>query len=79
MQALTSGLPAEKHWPQVRNPDILPLLNHGFCTSAMLVCRFDKRLANAAEGLLQCCRFICVKAIETGANLDMAGGYNYPP
>ena len=67
MEALTCGLLAEKHSPQVRNPDMLPLFNHGSCTSAMLVCSFDTRLHNIAKALWKCCRFIYVKAIETGA------------
>ena len=66
MQALTSGY-LQKHCPQVRNPDILTLFNHGSCTSSMLVCSFDTRLANTAKAFLQCCRFICIKSIETGA------------
>ena len=37
---------------------MFPFFNHSSCTSAMLVCSFDMRLANTAEALLQYCRFV---------------------
>ena len=67
VQAMTSGLFAETHWPQVRKLQMFLLCNHGSCTNTMLVCSFASHLASTAEALLQFCSFICVKAIETGA------------
>ena len=51
----------------MRKPEMFSLCNHGSCTNIMLVCSFATHLASTAETLLQCCRFICIKLIETGA------------